>query len=79
MRASIRLTTFVLCGCLTGAPVAAQLKDARLADYEQWRLAQKSGAVADPASIVTLPGFKIELIRVARPDEGWPGLDPDRK
>jgi putative heme-binding domain-containing protein len=69
-----------ICSQTLAAPTAAQLKDARVADYEQWRLAQKSGAVADPASIVTLPGFKIELIRLARPDEGsWISLAFDRR
>jgi putative heme-binding domain-containing protein len=59
------------------APTVAfgQLKDARVADYEQWRLAQKSGAVADPAAIAVLPGFQIELVHVARPEEGsWISL-----
>jgi putative heme-binding domain-containing protein len=58
----------------------AQLKDARIADYEQWRLAQKSGAVADPAAIAVLPGFQIELVHVARPDEGsWISLAFDAR
>jgi len=45
----------------------AQLKDARVADCEQRRLAQKSGAVADPAAVAALPGFRVELVRVDRP------------
>ena len=57
----------------------AQLKDAQLADYEQWRLAQK-GSVADPKTIMTLPGFQIELVHVARPEEGsWISLAFDPK
>ena len=57
----------------------AQLKDAQLADYEQWRLAQK-GSVADPKAITTLPGFQIELVHVARPDEGsWISMAFDPK
>jgi putative heme-binding domain-containing protein len=64
-----------LCGWLVGGAAWAQLKDARLADYEQWRLAQKTGAVADPQNVSTLPGFKIELLHVARPNEGsWISL-----
>lgn len=57
---------------LLAAPriASAQLKDARLEDYEQWRLSLKPGAVADPAAITVPAGFKVELVRVARPDEG---------
>jgi len=70
-----RLIAVTLLGLATAQLASAQLKDARLADYEQWRLAQKSGAVADPATVSTLPGFKIDLVRIARPEEGsWISL-----
>ncbi|HLJ09793.1 MAG TPA: c-type cytochrome [Planctomycetaceae bacterium] len=65
-------------GHIAAGSAFAQLSDARLADYEQWRMALKSGAVADPAAIATLPGFKIELVHVARPLEGsWISLTFD--
>ena len=69
------LIVLSLCVWLTANTARAQLKDARLVDYEQWRLAQKSGAVADLKTVTTLPGFNIELVHVARPDEGsWISL-----
>src|SRR5258707_8535960 len=70
-----RLIAVAIFGLVAAQAASAQLKDAQLADYEQWRLAQKSGAVADPATVTTLPGFKIELVRIARPEEGsWISL-----
>src|SRR6516164_3168039 len=71
----VRLFVGVIVGLTIARVASGQLNDARLADYEQWRLAQKSGAVADPATVATLPGFKIELVRIARPEEGsWISL-----
>lgn len=75
MSLSRALVALTLCGFVTPGTAHAQLKDARVADYEQWRLAQKSGAVADPKTVTTLPRFNIELVHVARPDEGsWISL-----
>ena len=75
MSLSRGLVTLTLCGLFTTGAAHAQLNDARIADYEQWRLAQKSGAVADPKTVTTLPGFKIDVVHVARPEEGsWISL-----
>ncbi len=61
-------------------PAFAQLKDATLADYDQWKLALQQNGVASPVSISTLPGFKVEVVRVAEPNEGsWISLVVDSK
>jgi putative heme-binding domain-containing protein len=58
--------------------VFAQLKDARVADYDQWKLALGKGAVAQPVTVQTLPGFRIDVVRVASPEEGsWISLACD--
>ena len=58
----------------------AQLKDATLADYDQWKLALQQNGVASPVAISTLPGFKVEVVRVAEPNEGsWISLAFDSK
>ena len=63
--------------CILSQAAVAQLKDAQLVDYEQWRLARK-GAVADPKSLAVVPGFHVDLVRVAGPDEGsWISLAVD--
>jgi putative heme-binding domain-containing protein len=38
--------------------------------YNGWRLASGAGAATPPESIQTLPGFRVELIRSAQPEEG---------
>ncbi|MBW3542874.1 MAG: c-type cytochrome [Planctomycetes bacterium] len=44
-------------------------------DYEQWKQAQGTGDVSDPATFQTRPGFAVELLRSAAPDEGsWIAL-----
>ncbi|MCS7468579.1 c-type cytochrome [Stieleria sp. ICT_E10.1] len=48
-------------------------------DYEQWRRASGADAGTDPATFVTQPGFEVDLVRSAKPDEGsWVSmaLDP---
>ena len=61
-------------------PAFAQLKDATLADYDQWKLALTQNGVASPVAISTLPGFKVEVVRVAEPNEGsWISLAFDSK
>ena len=37
--------------------------------YNNWKLALAAGTATDPAAIVVPPGFKIELLRSAQPDE----------
>ena len=47
-------------------------------DYEQWRQASGADAGTDPASFQTRPGFEVELIRSAKPDEGsWVSMTFD--
>ena len=63
------LALLLVCLAL-GRGASAQLRDARIEDYEQWRLALKSGGVADPAAISVPRGFEVRLVHLARPDEG---------
>ena len=43
--------------------------------YNSWKLASGAAQATDPASFTLLPGFKAELIRSARPEEGsWIAL-----
>src|SRR5471030_1137631 len=37
--------------------------------YNTWKLALTAGTATDPATITVPPGFKIELLRSAQPDE----------
>jgi putative heme-binding domain-containing protein len=41
-----------------------------LDDYEQWKQALPVGSRADPSAFLVSPGFKIELVHSARPEEG---------
>ena len=62
------------------AAAFAQLKDATLADYDQLKLALTQNGVASPVAISTLPSFKVEVVRVAEPNEGsWISLAFDSK
>src|SRR5262245_22997907 len=57
------------------AAVRAQLNDAKVDDYNQWKLALQAGAVADPARLGVPAGFQVDLVHVAKPDEGsWISL-----
>ena len=49
-------------------------------DYTQWKRALDMSAGTHPAAFQVLPGFEIERLRSARPDEGsWISLAIDRK
>jgi putative heme-binding domain-containing protein len=41
-----------------------------LDNYEQWRQSIGTGLGTDPATFIVQPGFEIELLRSARPEEG---------
>ncbi|MBS0263957.1 MAG: c-type cytochrome [Planctomycetes bacterium] len=74
-----RILLGIVACCVWPAIARAQLQDAALADYEQWRLA-KQGTVAKPRSLTTLTDFEVELLRVAQPEEGsWISLTFDRR
>lgn len=74
--ASAILVTF----CLWGTPLLAQLPEANLNDYNQWKLALSSDGVASPVSISALPGYAVEMVRQAGPGEGsWISLAFDPK
>ncbi|MEK6261361.1 MAG: hypothetical protein AABP62_22405, partial [Planctomycetota bacterium] len=74
-----RLLSLLIVVCVS-SPAFAQLKDATLADYDQWKLALTQNGVASPVTISTLPGFKVEVVRVAEPNEGsWISLAFDSK
>src|SRR5688572_11915142 len=48
--------------------------------YEQWRSALDTGKGVAPPTFTVLPGFEIETLRTARPDEGsWVGMAFDAK
>jgi putative heme-binding domain-containing protein len=58
----------------------AQLDDATVDDYNQWKLALQAGGVSQPVSIRAKPGFTVEAVRVAVPSEGsWISLTFDPK
>lgn len=42
----------------------------RVEDYAQWKRALNPGQVSDPSKFVAPPGFEIQLLHAARPDEG---------
>ena len=74
-----QLLSLLIVACLS-SPALAQLKDTTLADYDQWRLALQQNGVASPVAISALPGFKVEVVRVAEPNEGsWISLTFDSK
>ncbi len=39
-------------------------------DYDQWKQALGAGQSADVATVQVVPGFEIELLKSARPEEG---------
>lgn len=58
-----------------GLPRAAAQTAADIKHYDQWKLALKSGAVAQPVQISAPPGFDVRLVRTATADEGsWISL-----
>lgn len=60
---------------LQGASLRAQLTEANLNDYNQWKLALNSDGVASPVSISALPGYAVEMVRQSAPGEGsWISL-----
>jgi putative heme-binding domain-containing protein len=60
---------------LSGGPLNAQLPEANLNDYNQWKLALDAGGVASPVAISALPGYSVEMVRAAAPGEGsWISL-----
>lgn len=60
---------------IVAGPVSAQLPDAKLEDYSQWKLALPGGGVADPVSIAAPKGFAVELVRATGEGEGsWISL-----
>ncbi|MCE9528603.1 MAG: c-type cytochrome [Planctomycetales bacterium] len=62
------------------APANAQLPEANLNDYNQWKLALDANGVASPVSISALPGYAVEMVRQAGPGEGsWISLAFDPK
>src|SRR5690349_5107485 len=62
------------------APALAQLQEANLDDYNQWKLALESGGVASPVSISAPPGYAVDLVRQSAPGEGsWITLAFDPK
>ena len=70
------LAAISICMLAVAAPPAdAQLPDADLADYSQWKLALPGGSVADPVSIAAPKSFAVELVRAAAEGEGsWISL-----
>ncbi|HEV7282961.1 MAG TPA: c-type cytochrome [Pirellulaceae bacterium] len=49
-------------------------------DYEQWRQASGDAKGPDPATFLTQPGFEVDLVREATPDEGsWVSVAFDPK
>src|SRR5436190_9076672 len=61
-------------------PLFAQLSEANLNDYNQWKLALEAGGVASPVAISAPPGYAVEMIRQAKPGEGsWITLAFDPK
>ena len=74
---SVLLVSLLVLG--TGTALA-QLKDANLDDYNQWKLALESGGVASPVAISALPEYAVDLVRTAGPGEGsWITLAFDPK
>lgn len=71
-----RLAAAVLAAWLfQGAPLWAQLPEANLNDYNQWKLALNADGVASPVSISALPGYAVEMVRQSAPGEGsWISL-----
>jgi putative heme-binding domain-containing protein len=46
-----------------------------LDNYEQWRQAIGAGLGTDPATFIVQPGFELDLLRSARPEEGsWTAM-----
>ena len=66
------LTASIVAALGIGAGLAADPIDVttRQPDaYNTWKLALAAGTATDPATITVPPGFKIELLRSAQPDE----------
>ncbi len=56
--------------CFQVTPTSAQLTEANLNDYNQWKLALDAGGVASPVAISALPGYAVDMVRQAAPGEG---------
>ncbi len=72
----------VITSLLSLSPALAKdpLKDASKANYDQWRLALTKDGVSSPVQIELPPGYEIEIVRVAEPNEGsWINLAFDPK
>lgn len=64
----------------TAAIASEPTSDARRENYDQWRLALSRDGVANPVRIGLMPGYEIEIVRVAEPNEGsWINLAFDPK
>lgn len=51
-----------------------------LDDYTQWKRALGAGESSDPSTFAAMPGYEVELLRSARPDEGsWVSVAFDPK
>ncbi len=65
-------------GAATG--LAADIAITPLDNYEQWKAALNTGSDDPPPPITLLPGFEIERLRTARPEDGsWIALSFDPK
>ena len=74
------LTALLVRVFVPAAPANAQLPEANLNDYNQWKLALDANGVASPVSISALPGYAVEMVRQAGPGEGsWISLAFDPK
>lgn len=74
------LLTILLLISLPAVPCAAQLEDATVDDYNQWKLALQAGGTSQPVSIRAKAGFAVDAVCVAGPNEGsWISLAFDAK
>ncbi len=69
------------CALSLGALFGAEPKvSASKENYEQWRLALSKDGVTSPVELNLLPGYEIEIVRIAEPGEGsWINLAFDPK
>ncbi len=69
-----------LIACAASAQGLAQTPVPRTDAYESWRLAKEAASATDPTEIQALPGFEVELLRSALPEEdSWVALAFDPK
>lgn len=80
MRNSFRAVVGILAIWASTEAAFAQLDDATVDDYNQWKLALQAGGVSQPVSIRAKPGFVVEAVRIAGPADGsWISLTFDPK